>query len=92
MDTTDLIGWGAAAVLLFTLGRQVWKEWDEGNSRGLSKWLFIGQMAASLGFVVYSWLKQDWVFVTTNALILATAVAGQVIFYVNSKKRGSRGR
>jgi MtN3 and saliva related transmembrane protein len=90
MDYVSLIGWGAAAILLLTLGRQVWKEWKEGNSRGLSKWLFFGQMAASLGFVVYSWLKQDWVFVTTNLLILATAIAGQVIFYINDKKRGSR--
>jgi hypothetical protein len=91
MDNVSLIGWGAAAILLLTLGRQVWKEWQEGTSRGLSKWLFLGQMAASLGFVVYSWLKQDWVFVTTNLLILATAIAGQIIFHVN-KTRSARKR
>jgi hypothetical protein len=58
----------------------------------LSKWLFLGQIAASAGFVVYSWLKGDWVFVTTNLLILATAIAGQIIFQVNRMKRASRRR
>lgn len=87
MNYVSLIGWGAAAILLLTLGRQVWKEWREGTSRGLSHWLFLGQIAASTGFVVYSWLKQDWVFVVTNTLILVTAIAGQVIFHANSKRR-----
>jgi hypothetical protein len=91
MDYVSLIGWGAGAVLLLTLGRQVWKEWQEGNSRGLSKWLFLGQMAASLGFVVYSWLKNDWVFVTTNLFILATAIAGQAIFHFNRKRKSGKG-
>ena len=90
MDTTSLIGWGAAVILLLTLGRQVWKEWDEGTTRGLSKWLFVGQIAASLGFVVYSWLKKDWVFVVTNFLILATAIAGQVIFHLNRRRAARR--
>jgi hypothetical protein len=90
MDYVSLIGWGAAAILLLTLGRQVWKEWQEGSSRGLSKWLFFGQMAASTGFVVYSWLKNDWVFVTTNILILATAIAGQVIFHRNKQRRARK--
>jgi hypothetical protein len=89
MDYVSLVGWSAAAILLLTLGRQVWKEWREGTSRGLSKWLFLGQIAASAGFVAYSWLKGDWVFVTTNVLILATAVAGQIIFQVNKMKRAS---
>lgn len=92
MDYVQLIGWGAAAILLLTLGRQVWKEYTESTTRGLSKWLFLGQMAASLGFVVYSWLKDDWVFVVTNLLILATAIAGQAIFYLNQhgKSRGKK--
>ena len=47
---------------------------------GLSHWLFIGQIAASVGFIGYSWLLHNWVFIVTNTLILITAVAGQVVF------------
>lgn len=38
---TELIGWVAATVLLATMGRQVYTQWRDGNSKGVSKWLFI---------------------------------------------------
>ena len=40
--------------------------------------------AASLGFVVYSVLLDNWVFIVTNGLILLTAVVG----FVLQKTRG----
>jgi uncharacterized protein with PQ loop repeat len=75
----DLVGWLSSAILLFTLGRQVAKQWREGTSEGVSRWLFIGQTAASAGFTLYSLLVRNWVFVVTNALILANAIAGALI-------------
>jgi MtN3 and saliva related transmembrane protein len=39
---------------------------------------------ASVGFVVYSWLLGNWVFVVTNALMLCTALLGQWIYVSNS--------
>jgi len=83
--TTDLIGWAAAAILLLTLGRQVYTQWRDRTSKGVSRWLFVGQCAASAGFVIYSWLLQNWVFVVTNALILMTAVGGEVIYLRNRR-------
>src|SRR5690242_6613057 len=77
---TELIGWAAAAILVATIGRQVYAQWRAGTTAGVSKWLFVGQVSASTGFVVYSWLQRDWVFVATNAVMLATAILGQ---YVN---------
>ena len=68
---TELIGWAAAAILVATIGRQVYTQWRAGTTDGVSKWLFIGQVSASTGFVVYSWLLRDWVFVATNAVMLA---------------------
>jgi uncharacterized protein with PQ loop repeat len=53
---TELIGWAAATVLLATIGRQVYSQWRSRSSQGASKWLFVGQITASIGFVVYSWL------------------------------------
>jgi uncharacterized protein with PQ loop repeat len=87
-----LIGWAAAAILLLTLGRQVYTQWRDRTSKGVSRWLFIGQCAASAGFILYSWLLKNWVFVVTNALILLTAVIGGVIFLRNrgSTKKPSR--
>lgn len=87
--TADAIGWIAAAILLLTLGRQVYTQWLAGTSDGVSKWLFIGQISASCGFVAYSWLLGNWVFVVTNALILATAVIGQSIYLLNKRREDS---
>jgi MtN3 and saliva related transmembrane protein len=87
----ELIGWTAAAILLATLLRQVYTQWRERSVRGVSRWLFVGQMAASVGFVIYSWQVRNWVFVTVNALILLTAIAGEVIFLANRKRPTTRG-
>jgi uncharacterized protein with PQ loop repeat len=80
---TELIGWMAATLLLATMGRQVYTQWRDGTSQGVSKWLFIGQLAASSGFVIYSWQLGNWVFVVTNALMLLTAGLGQWIYLSN---------
>ena len=80
---TELIGWCAAAILLLTIGRQVYTQWRTRSTQGLSRWLFIGQLAASSGFVVYSWLVGNWVFVATNVLMLATSGLGQWIYVRN---------
>lgn len=85
----DIIGWASAIILLLTIGRQVYTEWRERTSRGLSRWLFVGQLTASAGFIAYSWLKDDWVFIVTNFLLLVTAGIGQFI-YLRNKKRDSR--
>ena len=77
----------AAAILLLTLGRQVYTQWRDRTSTGVSRWLFVGQCAASIAFVVYSWLLHNWVFVVTNALILLTAVVGEIIYLRNRRAK-----
>ena len=74
----DLVGWIASAILLATLARQTWRQWREPDPRGVSRWLFLGQIAASVGFVAYSWMLRNWVFIVTNTLILLTAIVGQL--------------
>lgn len=73
----DSIGWAASAVLLLTLGRQIHVQWQDKDAKGVSHWLFIGQIAASAGFIVYSALVMNWVFIVTNSAILVTAIIGQ---------------
>jgi hypothetical protein len=85
----ELIGWLSSAILLATLAKQVLKQWREGTSEGVSRWLFVGQVAASVGFTTYSALVRNWVFVVTNALILVDAILGLVI--VLHHRRRTRG-
>ena len=74
----DAVGWLSSAILLATLVRQIVKQQQEGGA-GVSHWLFIGQTLASTGFVIYSVLLGNWVFIVTNSLILLTAVIGFVL-------------
>lgn len=75
----EVIGWAASAILLATLIRQIVTQLRDRSARGVSRWLFVGQIAASVGFVTYSALVGDWVFIVTNACILATAIVGQIV-------------
>ena len=86
---TEAIGWIAAFILLLTIGRQVYTQWRERSTQGMSRWLFIGQLVASSGFVIYSWLLGNWVFVVTNVLMLATAGIGQWIYLCNKRREES---
>ncbi|MGH7230229.1 MAG: hypothetical protein ACREJU_02585, partial [Nitrospiraceae bacterium] len=58
-----------------------YRQWRQGSSKGVSKWLFIGQMTASSGFLAYSWLIHDLVFLFTNALMLLGSMTGLAIVY-----------
>ena len=84
---TEAIGWTSALVLLFTISAQVLKQWREKRTEGVSRWLFIGQLAASTGFTIYSLLVRNWVFVVTNALMLANALLGLVIVLRHRRRR-----
>ncbi|HZB46236.1 MAG TPA: SemiSWEET family transporter [Pyrinomonadaceae bacterium] len=83
----EAVGWVSSVILVLTIAKQVYKQWQEGSSEGVSKWLFVGQMAASLGFTVYSWLVDNWVFVVTNAVMLLNGLAGLLIVLHHRKKQ-----
>ena len=84
---TEAIGWLSSLVLLVTMGRQVYTQWRTRSTAGLSRWLFIGQVTASLGFTVYSVLLENWVFVFTNAVLLVTAIVGQCLYLRNKHRQ-----
>jgi uncharacterized protein with PQ loop repeat len=84
----EIVGWASSGLLVLTIGQQVWKQWKTGTSKGVSRWLFLGQMTASLGFTVYSWLVRNWVFVVTNALMLLNALVGYgIVLYHRRRER-----
>ena len=80
----DLLGWAASAILVLTLSRQIHVQYKDESAKGVSRWLFAGQIASSLGFIAYSWMLENRVFIVTNSIILLTAVVGQVVM---SRKR-----
>lgn len=88
MKFVDLIGWAASAVLILTVSRQVWKQWHDHSTAGVSQWLFIGQMTASLLFLVYSLLVDNLVFAVSNSVLLTTALVGQGLYWRNKRREG----
>ena len=83
---TEAVGWVSSCILVLTIAKQVYKQWREGSSEGVSKWLFVGQISASLGFTVYSWLVSNWVFVVTNAVMLVNGLLGLLIVLHHRRK------
>lgn len=83
----EIIGWTSSVILLLTLVRQVHKQWKEGTAEGISTWLFIGQLLASVGFTVYSYLVESWVFMVTNGLLTINNIIGIYLYFYFKKKK-----
>lgn len=88
--TTDWVGWLSATILVATISRQVYSQWRSKSIAGVSKWLFVGQLSASIGFTIYSYLVDNWVFVFANFFIFLTAVAGQFVYLRNKRLTQNR--
>jgi uncharacterized protein with PQ loop repeat len=86
----DAIGWISSLILILTIGKQVYKQWSEGTSKGVSIWLFAGQIAASVGFAVYSWLVRDWVFIFTNSIMVMNGIAGLSISLYQKRRENNK--
>ena len=86
----ELIGWASSCVLVLTLGAQVYKQWRDDTSKGVSPWLSVGEVVASSGFCAYSILIANWVFVVTNAMLTVYGLLG-IAIYARHKRRGKAG-
>ena len=82
----DAIGWVSSSILVVTLFVQVRKQWHDETSKGVSPWLFVGQLAASAGFLVYSLRIQNWVFSVTNTLTALAALLGLWITRAHARR------
>ena len=83
---TEMIGWASSIILLITLIKQVHKQWKERTGEGVSKLLFVGQLLASVGFTVYSYLVGNWVFTVTNAILTVNNIIGLWLSFYFRKK------
>lgn len=84
---TEIIGWASSVILLLTLIKQVYKQWKDGTSEGISSFLFVGQLLASIGFTVYSYLVKNWVFTITNILLTINNVIGICLYFYFRKNK-----
>ena len=85
---TEIIGWASSIILLITLIKQVYKQWQEGTGEGVSKLLFVGQLLASIGFTIYSYLVENWVFTATNGVLVINNLVGMYLsFYFKRKNK-----
>lgn len=81
----ELVGWLSSGILFATLVTQIYKQWKQRSRKGVSRWLFIGQLAASLGFMTYSIGMGSTVFIVTNAFLSLAAIVGIVIYFASPK-------
>jgi MtN3 and saliva related transmembrane protein len=84
----DAVGWLSSIVLILTISTQIAKQWRDHTSAGVSTWLFVGQLAASVGFTIYSLLVRNWVFAVTNGIMIMNGLLGYAITVHH--KRGRR--
>ena len=84
---TEIIGWASSLILLLTLVKQVYKQWKDGTSEGISSFLFVGQVFASVGFTIYSFLVKNWVFTITNGLLTINNIIGICLYFYFRKNQ-----
>ncbi|HEY0139895.1 MAG TPA: hypothetical protein VGF48_03305 [Thermoanaerobaculia bacterium] len=85
----EAIGWISSLILILTIAKQVFKQWRDHTSEGVSTWLFIGQLAASTGFTIYSLLLKNWVFAVTNGIMVLNGLAGYAITVRHRRRRAN---
>lgn len=83
---TEIIGWASSLILLVTLIKQVHKQWKSGETEGISKLLFVGQLLSSIGFTAYSYLVENWVFTITNGILTINNLIGICLYFYFLKK------
>lgn len=87
---SEILGWISSSILVVTLFVQVRKQWHDDTSKGVSAWLFVGQLAASSGFLIYSVMIENWVFTVTNALTSIAAILGLWIVRMHGRTQRRR--
>ena len=82
---SEIVGWIGSVILVLTISKQVHKQWSDGNSEGVSFWLFAGQIVASVALGIHSFLIWSPVFIFTNVLMIIAAILGLIILIYHKK-------
>lgn len=87
----EIIGWASSLILVITIATQVAKQWRDRTSAGVSTWLFVGQLGASVGFTIYSLLVKNWVFAVTNGVMIVNGLLGYAITVRHKRRADAAG-
>jgi MtN3 and saliva related transmembrane protein len=87
----EAIGWISSLILIVTIAKQVHKQWSDHTSAGVSTWLFVGQLAASTGFTLYSLMLKNWVFAVTNGIMVLNGLLGYAITLRHKRRKTADG-
>jgi uncharacterized protein with PQ loop repeat len=90
VSPASIVGWSAAGLLVLTIGAQTLEQYRSRSTKGVSPWLFVGQTAASTGFLIYAAMLGDPVFVTTNVLLIGSALTGLALYHRNRRAERRR--
>ncbi len=74
MGFTEILGYSAGVITTLTFLPQVIKTWKERSARDVSLWMFIIAATNEVMWIGYGILKDDWVIILTNAVVLALSV------------------
>jgi hypothetical protein len=85
----DLVGWASTAVPFATIGHQVYSQWKSKATAGVSRWLFVGQIGASILYRIhYLQLATPKPGFFSNAALIVTAIVGELIYISNRRRQG----
>ncbi len=82
MQFVDILGLTAAIITTFTFLPQVIKVWKEKSAKDVSSLMFIIAITNEILWIGYGILRNDWIIIATNAILMIMAIA---ILYFKQK-------
>ncbi len=84
--TAQLLGWTSSAIIVLGVFAQVYRQWKEGRSHGVSRWLHVAEIAANIGFATYGFLRRDPVVIGTSAMLAIASTIGLGLVIVHRRR------
>jgi MtN3 and saliva related transmembrane protein len=82
MQFVDILGLAAAIITTFTFLPQVIKVWKEKSAKNVSSLMFIIAITNEILWIGYGILRNDWIIIFTNAVLMIMAI---LILYFKQK-------
>lgn len=74
MDAVNILGYSAGVITTLTFLPQVIKTWREKSAKDISLLMFIIAATNEVMWIVYGAMKNDWVIILTNAVVLCLSL------------------
>jgi MtN3 and saliva related transmembrane protein len=74
MNETEILGYSACTLTALTFLPQVIKTWKEKSAKNVSLLMFIIAAVNEVMWIGYGGLKNDWVIILTNIIVLSMSL------------------